>query len=127
MALSRRDHLLAAVFVVSLALLGAVPAEAVSCAGVPAWNGNGVPYTVGTQVTYGGARYTCSVAHTSVYNWDPVNYAQGWGWGTPDYGAPCDAGATPTATSTSTAPPSATATATATPTTPPTATATATS
>src|SRR5688500_4038670 len=74
-------------------------AEAVSCAGVAAWNGNGVPYSVGTNVVYNGARYTCSVAHTSVYNWDPVNYAQGWGWGTATYGAPCDsstATATPT-------------------------------
>src|SRR5688572_18287275 len=115
MALSRSDHFIVALIGISMALVSAAPAEAVSCAGLPAWNGNGVFYAVGTQVTYGGARYTCSVAHTSVYNWDPIHYAQGWGWGTPDYGAPCDATTptasprptvTPTGTATSTVPPS---------------------
>jgi hypothetical protein len=63
---------------------------------------------VGTNVVYNGRRYTCSTAHTSVYNWDPVSYAQGWGWGTANYGLLCTTG-----TATPTTPPRATVTATA--------------
>jgi aryl-phospho-beta-D-glucosidase BglC (GH1 family) len=113
------------VIVVGLILgsLGVRRADAVSCAGVPAWSGNGVAYAVGTNVLYNGARYTCAVAHTSVYNWDPIHYAQGWGWGTANYGAPCDGGATPTVTARPTVTPT-TARATATVTSAPRATAT---
>lgn len=46
--------------------------------GTPAWDGNGVAYAVGDQVTYGGNTYKCLQAHTSQPGWDPVSTPALW-------------------------------------------------
>ncbi|MEV6527972.1 carbohydrate-binding protein, partial [Longispora sp. NPDC051575] len=33
----------------------------------------GATYAVGAQVTYGGARYRCRMAHTAIVGWEPPN------------------------------------------------------
>ncbi len=41
------------------------------CAGIPAWNGNFVAYSLGQEVSDGGELYKCIQAHTSEPNWEP--------------------------------------------------------
>lgn len=42
-----------------------------ACSGVPAWNGNFVPYAIGAKVTYNGELYQCIQTHTSESTWEP--------------------------------------------------------
>ncbi|MDQ1647750.1 MAG: hypothetical protein QOJ50_3934, partial [Cryptosporangiaceae bacterium] len=42
-----------------------------------AWAPN-KPYTVGQVVTYGGKRYSCRQAHTSLVGWEPPNVPALW-------------------------------------------------
>jgi beta-glucanase (GH16 family) len=80
-----------------------------SGAGCPAAWTTGVFYSVGTQVSYGGIKYSCTQAHTSQVSWEPPNAPSLWS----NQGS-CSGGSTPTRTPTSGATPTRTATATAT-------------
>ncbi|HEX3642400.1 MAG TPA: polysaccharide deacetylase family protein, partial [Ktedonobacteraceae bacterium] len=44
----------------------------------PAWNGNGVHYKAGDQVTYKGKTYSCIQGHTSQPDWNPVDAVSLW-------------------------------------------------
>ena len=44
----------------------------------PAWNGDGVSYTIGDRVVYGGMLYKCLQAHTSQAAWTPTDAPSLW-------------------------------------------------
>ena len=45
---------------------------------IPAWNGNGIPYSVGDLVSYQGNIYRCVSEHASLPNWDPIHAPTLW-------------------------------------------------
>lgn len=44
----------------------------------PAWNGDGVSYTIGRRVMYGSMLYKCLQAHTSQATWTPTDAPSLW-------------------------------------------------
>ncbi len=54
------------------------PVTSSGCSGVPAWNGNFVAYTLGTEVSYNGEFYKCIQAHTSEPGWTPAAVPALW-------------------------------------------------
>ena len=45
---------------------------------IPAWSGNGIPYSVGDLVSYQGNIYSCVSEHASLPNWDPIHAYSLW-------------------------------------------------
>jgi hypothetical protein len=87
---SRRLALIAVLLAMTFAVVGSAPVAAQASAWAP-----GVPYSIGTVVTFGGQTYGCLQAHTSQAGWEPPTAPALW---SVQSGAP-----SPTATSRPTA------------------------